>query len=75
MFLTGSAPMTKDLAEDIKILFSVPIVEGYGMTECCAALCVSSMYDLSNESVGGCIQGQTMKLFDVPEMNTQAKRN
>jgi long-chain acyl-CoA synthetase len=68
MFVTGSAPMTRDLAEDIKILFSVPIIEGYGMTECCAALCVSHMTDLSNDSVGGCIQGQKLKLFDVPEM-------
>jgi long-chain acyl-CoA synthetase len=72
LFVTGSAPMTRDLAEDIKILFSVPIVEGYGMTECCAALCVSHTSDLSNNSVGGCIQGQKMKLFPVPEMNYSA---
>jgi len=73
LFITGSAPMTKDLAEDIKILFSVPIVEGYGMTECCGGLCVSHITDLSNDSVGGCIQGLKLKLVDVPEMNYSSK--
>jgi len=68
-FVTGSAPMTKDLAEDIKILFSVPIMEGYGMTECCAAFTVSHYRDFSNESVGGVIQALKLKLVDVPEMN------
>ena len=46
-FITGSAPMTLDLAEDIKILFSVPIVEGYGMTECCAVLTVTNFSEIN----------------------------
>jgi long-chain acyl-CoA synthetase len=68
LIITGSAPLPKDLADDIKILFSVPIVEAYGMTECCGAAVVTSMLDTSNTSAGGCFIASKIKLEDVPEM-------
>jgi long-chain acyl-CoA synthetase len=69
VFVTGSAPLTKDLADDIKILFSVPILEGYGMTESTAGVTVSQFQDLSNTSTGGCLRTTTFKLVDVKEMH------
>ncbi len=68
-FVTGSAPLSKDLADDIKILFSAPIIEGYGMTECTAAATISRFEDHSNTSTGGCLSTSKIKLIDVPEMN------
>jgi long-chain acyl-CoA synthetase len=68
VFVTGSAPLTKDLADDIKILFSVPIIEGYGMTESTAGVTVSHFDDLSNTSTGGCLRTTCFKLVDVKEM-------
>ena len=68
-FITGSAPLSKDLADDIKILFSIPIMEGYGMTECTAAAIVSHFADTSNTSAGGSISTFKIKLVDVPEMH------
>jgi long-chain acyl-CoA synthetase len=69
VFVTGSAPLSKDLAEDIKILFSVPIIEGYGMTECCGAAVTTYFNDNTNSSAGGAISVMKIKLQDVNEMN------
>lgn len=69
VIITGSAPMTKDLADDIKILFSVPIIEAYGMTECTGAAVCSYFTDLANDCAGGCISTAKIKLLDVPEMH------
>jgi long-chain acyl-CoA synthetase len=71
--LTGSAPLTTEVAEDLKIVLGVPIIEGYGMTETCAGLTVTSFYDLSNNSVGGVLTNSRVKLVDVPEMNYNSK--
>jgi long-chain acyl-CoA synthetase len=68
VFITGSAPMSKDLADDIKILFSVPILEAYGMTECAGAAVVTRSRDLTNTNAGGCLSTTKIKLIDVPEM-------
>jgi long-chain acyl-CoA synthetase len=69
VIITGSAPLTKDVADDIKILFSVPIVEGYGMTETTGPAIVSHITDLTNASAGGCVNSSMLKLVDVPETN------
>lgn len=69
VIITGSAPLTKELADDIKILFGVPIIDAYGMTECSGAAVVSHFIDIHNQSSGGCIKTSKVKLVDVPEMN------
>jgi long-chain acyl-CoA synthetase len=71
--VTGSAPLTKDLADDIKILFSCPIVEAYGMTECSGASVISHLMDHTNSSAGGAVKCCKTKLVDVPEMNYTSK--
>lgn len=68
-FITGSAPLTEEIATDIKVIFSCPIVEGYGLTECCGGLSATHSTDLANDSVGGPLLTCKIKLVDVPEMN------
>lgn len=69
LFIVGSAPLPVELAKSIKILFSVPIVEAYGMTETSGAVVGSSYLDHRNLDCGGCIRTCQIKLVDVPEMN------
>ena len=66
--LCASAPMPKDLADDIKILLSIPIVEGCGMTELTGPAFASNYKDLTNITAGGIIRTSYMKLRDLPEL-------
>ena len=66
--LSASAPLPKRLADDFKIFLSVPIVEGWGMTELTGPAFATSFYDLSNNSAGGVISTSNMILYDVPQL-------
>jgi len=68
-FIVGSAPLPAEIAKSIKILFSCPIVEAYGMTETSGGVVGSSFLDTRNLDCGGCIRTNMFKLADVPEMN------
>lgn len=68
-FVTGSAPLSEEVATDIKILFNATIAEAYGLTECCGAAVTSKAADTSNSSAGGSLKVCKIKLVDVPEMN------
>ena len=74
---SGSAPLSHEIANDIKIFFGVPIIEGYGLTEVCGAATATHISDLSNDSAGGPIKTCKIKLEDVPEMkyNSQTELN
>ncbi len=72
-FICGSAPLSNEIAADIKIFFSIPIVEGYGLTEVCGAATVSNFNDFTNDSAGGPIKTCMIKLEDVTEMNYHSK--
>jgi long-chain acyl-CoA synthetase len=73
LIISASAPLSKDTAADIKIFFSVPIAESYGMTESTGGVIGSHVTDLENNSCGGCIYASKIKLVDVPEMNYHSK--
>ncbi len=72
-FVTGSAPVTPEVATDIKIIFGCGLVEGYGLTECCAGCTVTSVNDYANKSCGGPLLNVKIKLVDVPEMKYDSK--
>merc|ERR1711957_171764 len=72
-FVTGSAPCTAEVAMDIKIIFSVPMLEGYGLTETCAATSICDFNDLGSDHCGGPEKGCRVKLIDVPEMHYDSK--
>lgn len=71
-FITGSAPLPADVARDMKIFFSCPILEGYGMTETCGASTVSHMLDPFNLG-HGVIRNCEIKLADRLEMKYHSK--
>ena len=72
-FITGSAPLPHEVGNDMKIFFSAPIVEAYGMTEITGALTVTNFYDSANGMAGGSIRTLQFKLADRKEMNYHSK--
>jgi len=67
--ITGSAPISGDVLDFLKICFSAPICEGYGMTETCAGSVITFVDDPQTGIVGGPLQNVKIRLRDIPEMN------
>jgi len=73
--ITGSAPISSDVLDFLKICFCAPIAEGYGMTETCAGSCVTFPEDPETGIVGGPLQNVKIKLRDIPEMGYLSSAN
>jgi len=67
--LSGSAPISKDVINFLKVALCCPIYEGYGQTETAAASCVTYSEDGEAGHVGGVMPYSELKLVDIPEMN------
>jgi len=67
--VTGSAPIDKAVIDFLKICFSCPIIEGYGLTESAAGTCIMDVEDSVTGHVGGPIESVKFRLKDLPEMN------
>lgn len=67
--MTGSAPISKDILNFLKIAFCCPINEGYGQTECGATGSITWTHDPTCGHVGAPYPACEFKLVDVPEMN------
>jgi long-chain acyl-CoA synthetase len=67
--VTGSAPISADVLNFLKIAFCAPIHEGYGQTESSAASCLTSAFDPVAGHVGGPLSCIRIRLKDIPEMN------
>lgn len=67
--ITGSAPISGDVLDFLKICFCCPIYEGYGMTETCAGSVTTFANDPTTGIVGGPLMNVKIKLRDIPEMN------
>lgn len=68
MMVTGSAPISADVLNFLKIAFCAPIHEGYGQTESSAASCLTSGFDPEAGHVGGPLSCIRIRLRDIPEM-------
>lgn len=67
--ITGSAPISGDVLDFLKICFCCPIAEGYGMTETCAGSVLTVDGDPLSGHVGGPVANVKIRLRDIPEMN------
>ena len=67
--LVGSAPMDPYLMNFLQCALSCKIVEGYGQTEDCAGVLISSQYDRVCQHIGGPGWNGEIKLVDVPELD------
>ncbi|KAF9405360.1 hypothetical protein BGZ94_003623, partial [Podila epigama] len=67
--VSGSAPISPDVMDFLRICFSADVYEGYGQTEQAAGLTISYRGDLTSGQVGPpqlCVE---VKLRDIPAMN------
>jgi long-chain acyl-CoA synthetase len=69
MMITGSAPISKDVINFLKIVFCCPFYEGYGQTETAGGSCLTFSEDGEAGHVGGVLPQHELKLVDVPEMD------
>lgn len=67
--VSGSAPIPRDICSDIKIMLSVPLCEGYGMTELHGGSHATSVSDFTNKNIGGVLRTLEFKLVDKKELN------
>ena len=72
LMVSGSAPISPDVLEFLRLAFSCPVVEGYGSTESCAGTTITVADDRTAGHVGCPVPCQEIKLVDVPEMGYHA---
>lgn len=73
--LTGSAPISKEVLDYLKVCFCCPVLEGYGMTETSAGSCITIAPDPKSGHVGGPVANVKIRLRDIPEMNYLSTNN
>lgn len=69
LMITGSAPISSDVLNFLKICFCAPLNEGYGMTETSAGSVLTKVGDPISGHVGGPVANVKLRLRDIPEMN------
>ena len=65
--ISGGAPLSRETQEFMRICFDVPILQGYGLTETCAAGTISTLYGGDFGRVGGPLACNYLRLVDWEE--------
>ena len=73
VMMTGSAPMPPEKLAFLKVVFGVPILEGYGQTEGMGLEFVTRLDDGMGGHVGGPARHNEFKLVDIPDMKYTCK--
>lgn len=68
LMLTGSAPISGEVLDFLKICFCCPLAEGYGMTETSAGSVLVRIGDPTCGYVGGPVANVKIRVRDIPEM-------
>lgn len=69
LITTGSAAISPEILNFLKICFCCQIIEGYGQTENGGVICTCYYNENEVGLVGGPVGCVSLKLVDVPEMN------
>mmetsp|Transcript_33119 Transcript_33119/g.84069 ORF Transcript_33119/g.84069 Transcript_33119/m.84069 type:complete len:672 (-) Transcript_33119:449-2464(-) len=69
VILTGGAPIPEHVNEFLRVAMCAPVVQGYGLTETCAASFISDPYDVGQVgTVGPPLPHTELRLEAVPDM-------
>eukprot|EP00457_Paulinella_chromatophora_P001831 gb/GEZN01001833.1/.p1 GENE.gb/GEZN01001833.1/~~gb/GEZN01001833.1/.p1 ORF type:complete len:730 (+),score=124.66 gb/GEZN01001833.1/:97-2286(+) len=66
--LCGGAPLSPETQEFMNVVLGAPVLQGYGLTETCAASTLCHPDDRSFNRVGAPLPCNELKLVDCPEM-------
>lgn len=69
LIVSGSAPLSPDVHDFLRVCFGVPVLQGYGLTETSSSGCVQYPDDMSTARIGPPFPSMEAKLVDVPDMN------
>ncbi|KAI8054543.1 hypothetical protein BDF22DRAFT_742476 [Syncephalis plumigaleata] len=69
LLLSGSAPISPDVIDFLRVCFSADVYEGYGQTETAAGLSLTVRGDCESGHIGAPFPCCEVKLVDLPEMN------
>merc|ERR1719491_339472 len=69
LMLTGSAPLGVEVQKYVQTVFECRVRQGYGLTETCAATCITLASDNSTSCVGPPQESACIKLRDWEEGN------
>ncbi|KAF0984651.1 hypothetical protein FDP41_000550 [Naegleria fowleri] len=73
--LSGGAPIRPEVQAYMRVIFGCNLVQGYGLTETCAASTIQLAYDYSEGHIGCIVPSVEIKLDDVEEMNYTVEKN
>lgn len=68
LMITGSAPMSPQTNDFLKVTLGRPIIQGYGLTETVGGVTCSAPAHSVSGNCGGPLPGVRIKLVSVPEM-------
>lgn len=66
--ITGGAPIAQEVMDFIRVVFSCPMIQAYGITETNGFTCASSIWETRAGVVGGPLPCLKMKLKDIPAL-------
>lgn len=66
--VTGSAPLSEETNDFLKVNLVCPIVQGYGLTETVGGMVCSTPGASASGTCGGPLPGVEVKLVDLPDM-------
>ena len=69
LMVTASAPISKEVLEFLKLAFSCPILEAYGLSETCGPVTLTRSEDPNSGTIGGPMLHCAIRLKDLPDMD------
>ncbi|KAJ1959355.1 medium-chain fatty acid-CoA ligase faa2 [Dispira parvispora] len=73
LVVTGTAPLSNDIMEFLRVVLGTVVAEGYGQTEATSAIALTDIHQLEVGHVGYPYPTVEVKLVDVPELGYTVK--
>lgn len=75
LMVSASAPLNGEILRFLRMVFSCPIAESFGITETAGACFITNSSDTEVEHIGGPLPGFEAKLREIPEMGLVCDEN